>query len=79
MDIIIVRLDLEIQVELPEGAIEHEGELIKECRERAIESALSALPQEIEIYIDGEDKEPARVFIDANETFNVEEVRVENG
>jgi hypothetical protein len=79
MDIIIVRLDLEIQVELPEGAIEHEGELIKECRERAIESALSALPQKIEIYIDGEDKEPARVFIDANETFNVEEVRVESG
>lgn len=78
MDTIIVRLDLDVQVELPEGVIEHEGELIKECRERAIESALSALPQKVEIYIDGEDEEPARVFIDASEAFNVEEVRVES-
>lgn len=79
MDIIIVRLDLDVEVELPEGVIEHEGDLTEECRERAIEAALSALPQKAEIYIDGEDKEPARVFIDASEAFNVEEVRIEEG
>jgi hypothetical protein len=68
---------LDVEVRLPEGVIEHEGELVKECRQRAIESALSALPQNVEIYIDGEDAEPARVYIDASEAFNVEEVRVE--
>ena len=79
MDIIVVRLDLEVQVELPEGVIEHEGELANECRERAIESVLSALPQKVEIYIDGEDEKPARVYIDASEAFSVEEVRVDGG
>jgi len=74
----MVRLDLDVEVRLPEGVVEHEGELIAECRERAIESALLALPQKVEIYIDGEDKEPARVYIDASEAFNVEEVRVES-
>jgi len=77
MDVIIVRLDLEVQVRLPEGAILHDGELIAECRERAIETALCAIPQQANIYIDGEDKEPAEVFIDASEAFSVDEVRVE--
>jgi len=77
MEIIIVRLDLDVQVKLPEGIIEHEGKLEKQCKERAIESALSALPQKVEIYIDGEDKKPAQVYIDASEAFNVDEVRVE--
>lgn len=45
-----------------EGPILHDGELIAECRERAIETALCAIPQEANIYIDGEDKEPAKVF-----------------
>ena len=40
MDIIMVRLDLDVEVRLPEGVVEHEGELINECRERAIETAL---------------------------------------
>jgi L-aminopeptidase/D-esterase-like protein len=74
----MVRLDLDVEVRLPEGVIEHEGELVKECRERAIEAALCAFPQEARIYIDGEDKEPARVFIEASDDFNVEEVRVES-
>lgn len=78
MDVIIVRLDLEVQVSLPEGVILHEGELNDECRERAIETALCAIPQQAKIYIDGEDKEPAEVFIDASEAFSVEEVRVED-
>ena len=77
MDVIIVRLDLEVQVRLPEGAILHDGELIAECRERAIETALCAIPQQVNIYIDGEDKGPAEVFIDASEAFSVDEVRVE--
>lgn len=78
MDIIIVRLDLDVEVRLPEGVIEHKGELITECRKRAIESVLSALPQKVEIYIDGEDKKPSKIYIDASEAFNVEEVRVES-
>jgi len=77
MDVIIVRLDLEVQVSLPEGPILHDGELIAECRERAIETALCAIPQEANIYIDGEDKEPAKVFIDASADFSVDEVRIE--
>ena len=51
MDVIIVRLDLEVQVSLPEGPILHDGELLAECRERAIETALCAIPQEANIYI----------------------------
>jgi len=77
MDIIIVRLDLEVQINLPEGTILHDGELIAECRERAIETALCAIPQQAKIYIDGEDEKPADVFIDASESFSVDEVRVE--
>jgi hypothetical protein len=69
---------LDVEVRLPEGVVEHEGELVSECRERAIESALSALPQTIEIYIDGEDAKPARVYIDVSEAFSVDDVWVES-
>ena len=72
-----VRLEFEIQVSLPEGVKDDgEGEPTDETRERAIEAALSALPQNLEVFIDGEDKEPARVFIEVSEG-DVSEVRVE--
>ena len=76
-DVIIVRLDLEVEVKLPEGVVERDGEPSLRCEKRAVEAALCALPQNVEIFLDGENEKPAKVFIDASETFNVEEVRVE--
>jgi len=72
-----VRLDLEIDVRLPEGVVWDNGALSPECRRRAIEAALCSLPQQAKIYLDGEDAAPAEVWIDANEAFSVDEVRVE--
>lgn len=72
-----VRLEVEVQVSLPEGVKDDgDGEPTDETRERAIEVALTAIPQSLEVFIDGEDKEPARIFIDVSES-DVSEVRVE--
>lgn len=60
---------LTFRVDLPEEIVDDgEGHPTDEARRRAIEAALCALPQEIEVYIDGEDKPPARVFVDAMES-----------
>ena len=74
----VVRLDLQISINLPEG-VSVEG---KECeisaasKERAIEAALGALPQNINVYIDGDNKLPAVVFVAATED-SVDEVWAE--
>ena len=74
---IYVRLEFEVQVELPEGAkVKKDGEPTKKCRERAIEAALAAIPQSCGIYIDGEDADPTEIFIECSDS-DVIEVRVE--
>ena len=62
-----VRLDmLTIRVSLPEEVVDDgEGSPTAEARRRAVEAALEALPQEVEVYLDGEDKPPATVRFDA--------------
>lgn len=72
---IYVRLDIEIQVDLPEGDGEDET-LDAEREDRATEIALAALPQRFDVYHDGQDEEPARVFCDVNSS-DVIEVRIE--
>lgn len=60
---------LTFRVELPEEIVDDgEGHPTDEARERALEAALGALPQNVDVYIDGEDKPPAKVFIDAMES-----------
>lgn len=54
-----------IRVTLPELTDEYTNERpTAEMVERASEAAISAMPQAVDIYIDGEDKPPARVEID---------------
>ena len=64
---IMVRLDLTIQVDLPEGDGDWEKNE-QELTERATEAAVTALPQSVRIYIDGEEKEPAGVHIDVSDS-----------
>lgn len=63
MDVIMVRSNVDFRVILPEGVVRHKGRLKAECRERALEAVHSSLPIEIDIYLDGKDKKPARVRI----------------
>ena len=75
-----VRLDIEVQVILPEGIefAEDEGsdQLSDACKERAIEAAVSAFPDDISIYIDGDKKPPVQVTFDVGDS-DVQEVRGE--
>lgn len=55
------------QVELPDATVDDgSGTPTPQARERAIEAVISAIPQTCEVYIDGEDVEPAKVFIDVS-------------
>jgi hypothetical protein len=75
---VYVRMDIEIQVDLPdEGPIDDgEGEPTPEARERAIEAALAAISQNCQVFIDGEENDPAEVFCDKSDS-DVTEVRCE--
>ncbi len=78
---ILVRFDHEVVVELPESDDEEkivgeDGEVLPEAQKRAIDAAVSAFPQEISIFIDGEDADPAEVSFDVSDT-QVEEVSAE--
>jgi hypothetical protein len=77
-DIIIIRFDMEVLVDLPEGVKcrDDDYEPSEESKERAIEAALNAFPERINIYIDGEDKPPTKVVFYVEE-HNIDEVRVE--
>ena len=74
---IYVRLNFEVQVTLPEGTLlDKDDKLTVECRDRAIEAALGAISQACSVYIDGDDSDPAEIFIDISDN-DIEEVRVE--
>ena len=73
-NIVIVEIRFDAVVILPEDVGD---DLTPAYRERAIEAALSSIPQSCDIFIDGENKDPARVQIDVSDTFNVEGVRIE--
>lgn len=64
---IYVRVDFEIRVELPEGIPDEWDGQDESCpptlRERAIEAAMGGFGSDYaDVYIDGEDKEPVRVY-----------------
>jgi len=76
---IYVRMAFEVQVDLAEGdgpTVDINGETDADRHQRAVEAAVSWIQQSGEIFLDGKDKKPARVFCDISDS-NVEEVRVE--
>ena len=79
---VIVRFDTEVTVSLPEGVeFQEDGDdqVTEKCRERAIDAALGAFPDNISIYMDStKDKlgNPTSVCFDVSED-DVQEVRGE--
>lgn len=74
------RLDIEIRIDLPEGLPEEwdgdDGSCPEELKERLIEALVGAYADYVDVYIDGEDKEPARVHTRVT-YMDVTEVRAE--
>jgi hypothetical protein len=75
----IIRFNIDVEVQLPEGIEWHDSEdqrsvdLSDRCRERAIIAAVSAFPDTLRIYIDGENNPPTQVTFDVSDDC-VEEV-----
>jgi len=55
---------ISVQVYLPELDEDYDGDLTDEMRERAIGAFVSALPQRVEIFLDGPKKLPCEVLIE---------------
>ena len=56
---------LSVRVDLPEAIIDDgEGEITEKAKERAKEAIVAALPQRIEVYLDGQEEDPAIVNFD---------------
>lgn len=71
-----VRLDVSIDVDLPEGdgpMVEINGETDAERLGRAIEVAVEWIQQSGQVFLDGEDAAPAVVFCDVSDN-DVQEV-----
>ena len=65
---ILIRVPLSVQVWLPEEVVDDgKGYVLPKARERAWEAFVEALPQDVHVFLDGEDKEPAKVFIEPDE------------
>ena len=63
-----VKFTVMASVWLPEDEVDDgEGEVTSEARGRAWDAVIGALPQDCEVFIDGEDKQPARVYIEPDE------------
>lgn len=75
---VFVTFDLEVSVELPgdEAIIDGEGQPTEQAYRRAVEAALAAFTEKMEVFIDGEDKKPAVVWNEASDN-DVTDVRVE--
>lgn len=66
-DCVVVRFDMEVIVEFENDVSTEEGGITETARERAIKAAISAMTN-TEVYIDGEDNEPAKVTFDASDS-----------
>mgnify|MGYP001583812489 CR=1 FL=1 len=66
---ILIRVPLAVQVRLPDDVVDDgEGNVTPKARERAWEAFVEALPQDVQVFLDGEDKEPTRVFLEPDES-----------
>lgn len=60
---VVVKLEVTATVELPDED-KYNGQL---CEDPAIEAALEAIPQAATVYLWGDDKNPARVYMETQE------------
>jgi hypothetical protein len=69
---IMVRFDIDVAVELPEAEddeniVDDDDEVLPEAEKRAIEAAICAFPETVDIYIDGPDKPPTNCSFDVTD------------
>lgn len=69
---IYVRVEHTIRVDLPEGIPDEweygdDDSCPEDTRERVIEAALTAISRNVDVFIDGPDEEPVRVFCDVSD------------
>ena len=66
---ILIQVPISVSVWLPEEIVDDgEGNVLPKARERAWEAFVEALPQSVQVFLDGEDKEPARVYLEPDES-----------
>lgn len=65
-----IRMEVLAHVELPDATVDDgSGTPTAQARQRAIEAIIGAIPQTCEVYIDGENAKPAKVFIEVSEDY----------
>ena len=75
---ILIQVPLSVSVWLPEEIVDDgTGQVTPKARERAWDAFMGALSQETQVYIDGLEKEPARVFIEPDENDETVEMSAE--
>ena len=75
---ILIQVPISVSVWLPEEIVDDgEGNVTPKARERAWEAFVEVLPQNVQIFLDGEDKEPTRVFMEPDENEDTVEMSAE--
>ena len=75
---ILMTVPVSVSVWLPEDVVDDgEGTVTPAARARAWEAFVEALPQSLDIYLDGQEKEPTRVFLEPDESENNIEMSAE--
>lgn len=79
VDTVYVKLEFEVEVNLPEGAILRNGNLSRESRERAVEVAVAAADGKRYVYIDGKCSPPAEAIADVSKEMSIRGIQIERG
>jgi len=75
---ILIQIPVSVSVWLPEETVDDgEGNVTPKARERAWDAFVSALPQQVDVFIDGEDKDPAKVYMEPDENEDTAEMSAE--
>jgi len=74
MPVAYIRIETVVQVELPENKFRGEaiddgkGKLTEAAKERAVGAVLDAMSESVQVFIDGEDQEPAGLYFETDES-----------
>ena len=75
---ILMQVPLSVSVWLPDETVDDgEGTVTPKARERAWEAFVGALPQSVQVFLDGKDKEPAKVYLEPDEHEDTVEMNAE--
>ena len=75
---ILMQVPLSVSIWLPEDTVDDgKGNVTPKARERAWEAFVGALPQSVQVFLDGEDKEPAKVYLEPDEHEDTVEMSAE--